>query len=1182
MATLRELIIKVSADSGSFQREIARASRMGQDYYRTMQNGGRQAASAARESERALSDLTSGFATAGRAAAAAAAAFATGKIVAIADEWTSVNARLKQASASTEDFAVSQSRLMAISQSTGTAFSSNANLFSRAAASMREFGYSSSDVLKITEAVSTGLKLSGASTEEAGSVITQFSQALAQGVLRGEEFNAVNESGDRVIRALAAGMGVARKDLKAMADQGKLTIDKVVPALISQLGTLQSEFASMPQTVGGAMQKVENSFMAWIGGVNSATGATQSLSGGLTGVAGILDSFTHSAVSGALNDVANNISMITTVSGALVGVGLAKYLSGVVTSATGATASLISAAKAEVALAVAQDKAAQSSVAAARANVYRAQQALQRAKSADVQAAQQERVAAAEAKVAAAQARLTTAQASGTATEKVKARTALERAQAALVAAKNTDAQAVAERRLAAAQTGLSNNLANRVSAQSNLNSVTAVGTRLLGGALGLVGGIPGLVMLGAGAWYAMYQNQEQARQSAQEYARTISEVIKATRTMSLPEADDNRVKAVAALAEQNRLIEEQEKKVADVQRQIDDLNKSRSQPGITSENDANIVKSLGILTDQLTVEENKLNAARDRAKTIQEALESVERRRNDLIREQAWRQNEAYYSLLKMTGAHSEFNRLMSLGNTLLSARNGLVKVPMALPQASVSDKDAKALLNKQRQAELAGLTGIAKVNRQVDFDLQDMGRDGPNNSTFASQYRAAAEKDYNNTQNEAAAQKAKADATREAEKADRAAASQAEQYSRKMADLSVAIEVQKVRATDGEKAADLYAAANQAGTKWTDEQRKAIRESSAELARWTQRAEENVKKQRDQAEALKQLTEAARKFKDEATAATDTAGMTDRQRQRFDETQQVERQFDKTDKGAAAIAARSAALTELDNKYRAIAESEANWRNGASRGYSTWLEEMSNISGTVSDGVKSSLDGAFSNVTSMLEGNKVSWKSWGISVLQILEKVALQMAVVNVLGTSGASGSSGLLGSLVSGIAGFIGGGGTSSVMSSTSSTVVTGQSFSVPTPHLNALGSVYDSPSLSAYSNGVYSTPKTFAFAKGAGIFGEAGPEAIMPLTRAADGSLGVRAVNSGVNNVQTASGSPQVYITIEGNGNTSVQTDGGMTEQFGKEIGSYVERRYRELMARDIAPGGAVWNLAKGGR
>lgn len=40
MATLRELIIKVSANSQSFQTEIARASRMGADYYKTMQNGG--------------------------------------------------------------------------------------------------------------------------------------------------------------------------------------------------------------------------------------------------------------------------------------------------------------------------------------------------------------------------------------------------------------------------------------------------------------------------------------------------------------------------------------------------------------------------------------------------------------------------------------------------------------------------------------------------------------------------------------------------------------------------------------------------------------------------------------------------------------------------------------------------------------------------------------------------------------------------------------------------------------------------------------------------------------------------------------------------------------------------------------------------------------------------------------
>ena len=356
MATLRELIIKISANSQSFQTEISRASRMGQDYYRTMQNGGRQAAAAARESERALSDLTAGFASAGRAAAAATAAFATGKIVQIADEWNSVNARLKQASSSADDFAASQRQLMEISQRTGTAFSDNANLFSRAAASMREYGYSSDEVLKITEAVSTGLKLSGANTQEASSVITQFSQALAQGVLRGEEFNAVNEAGDRVIRALAAGMGVARKDLKAMADQGMLTADKVVPALISQLGTMRGEFEAMPQTVSAATTKVENAFMAWVGGANEATGAT-------------------SALVAVLNTVSDNIDTVATAAGALAAIGGARYLGGMFGDLGNQAAQLIDARKNEIALASARAESATQSQRKAAADAIAAERA---------------------------------------------------------------------------------------------------------------------------------------------------------------------------------------------------------------------------------------------------------------------------------------------------------------------------------------------------------------------------------------------------------------------------------------------------------------------------------------------------------------------------------------------------------------------------------------------------------------------------------------------------------------------------------------------------------------------------------------------------------------------------------------------------------------------------------------
>lgn len=1153
MAALRELIIKISANSQSFQSEIARASRMGADYYRTMQNGGRQAAAAARESERALSDLTAGFASAGKAAAAASAAFATGKIVQIADEWNSVNARLKQASSSADDFAASQRQLMEISQRTGTAFLDNANLFSRAAASMREYGYSSDEVLKITEAVSTGLKLSGANTQEASSVITKFSQALAQGVLRGEEFNAVNESGDRVIRALAAGMGVARKDLKSMADQGQLTIDKVVPALVGQLDNLQDEFKSLPQTVSGSLQKVTNSFMQWVGGIDQATGATAGLSGGLDSLAQTLDAFTSSAVSGALNDVADNMSTITTVAGALVGVGLARYLSGVVTSATSATGALISAAKSEVALAVAQDKAAQSAVAASRAEVYRAQQAVQRSRSADVQAAQQEKIAAAEAKVTAAQARLTTALATGTATEKVRARTALERAQAGLVAAKNADAQAVAERRLSATQASLSRNLANRVSTQSNLNSVTSVGTRLMSGALGLIGGVPGLVMLGAGAWYAMYQNQEQARRSAQEYASQIDDIREKTSRMSLSETDDNRGRTVGALVEQNRLIDEQARKVGDLKSQIDDLNASRGKPGITSENDANILRAIAIVTDQLAVEEGKLNDMRDKSRGIQQALEEIERRRNDLIREQAWRQNAVYQSLIMMNGQHTEFNKLLGLGNQLLMARQGLANVPLRLPQADLDKKQTDAIEKSRRDLELSRLKGEAKERLRLSYAADDLGL------TSDPQFQTGRQELINNglaewRNNEANKPKAKGGKT-EGEKTEDVYKRLIKQQKEQIALQGQNTELAKVKyqVSQGELAS------------LTEAQKKTVLQNAALI---------------DQVKLREQLRNYEANLADSnasARAANEAQllgyGQGTRFRERLQEQFNLRKEFEQ--KNTDLLRQRQAGeidetfyqqglalnkryleerLRDQEGYYSASDAQRDDWMTGLSEGYANWVDEATDYSSMAADGMKQAMGGAVTTITDMLNGNVDSWKDWGVSVLKIIQNVLVNMAVANGVSS---------IGSLFS----F----GASSAATASSGTAIqnAGANFT-----FNAKGNVYDSPSLSAYSNGVFQTPQLFAFAKGAGVFAEAGPEAIMPLTRAADGSLGVRAVGA----PQVSGGVPSVNF-----GDINIQ--GGSPQAASQGTAGAAGRQLKDAITGVIneqasMPGSPLWRLIKG--
>ncbi|MED5704523.1 phage tail tape measure protein [Enterobacter hormaechei] len=1099
MATLRELIIKISANSQSFQTEISRASRMGQDYYRTMQNGGRQAAAASRETQRALADLTgqlnSAKASAVGLAGAFAGAYATGHLISLADEWSSVNARLKQASKSSDDFKESQRALMDISQRTGTAFSDNASLFARSAASMREYGYSSEEVLKVTEAISTGLKLSGASTSEASSVITQFSQALAQGVLRGEEFNSVNENGDRVIRALASGMGVARKDLKAMADQGQLTADKVVPALISQLGALQDEYSAMPQTVASATTKIENAFLAWVGGANEATGAT-------------------SALTGALNAISDNINTVASAAGVLAAIGGSRFIGGMIGDLGSQTAQLVEARKNEIALA------------AARAST----------------ATQSQRKAAADA---------------------IAAERAYQLAQSELVLAKNTNAEATAtqnaiskRRAMITANAALVQSNRAVAASQQALNSATSVLGLVKTGAtglLGLVGGLPGLLMLGAGAWYTMYQNQEQARRSAQEYAGQIDEIRQKTSQMSLTETDENRGQTVEALVEQNRLVDEQAKKVGELKNQIDDLNASRGKPGITSENDANILKAIAIVTDQLAVEEGKLNDMRDKSRGIQQALEEIERRRNDLIREQAWRQNAVYQSMIMMNGQHTEFNRLLGLGNQLLMARQGLANVPLRLPQADLDKKQTDALEKSRRDLELSRRKGEAKERLRLSYAADDLGL------TSDPQFQTGRQEFINNglaewRNNEANKPKAKGGKT-EGEKTEDVYKRLIKQQKEQIALQGQNTELAKVKyqVSQGELAS------------LTEAQKKTVLQNAALI---------------DQVKLREQLRNYEANLADSnasARAANEAQllgyGQGTRFRERLQEQFNLRKEFEQ--KNTDLLRQRQAGeidetfyqqglalnkryleerLRDQEGYYTASDAQRDDWMTGLSEGYANWVDEATDYSSMAADGMKQAMGGAVTTITDMLNGNVDSWKDWGVSVLKIIQNVLVNMAVANGVSS---------IGSLFS----F----GASSAATASSGTAIqnAGANFT-----FNAKGNVYDSPSLSAYSNGVFQTPQLFAFAKGAGVFAEAGPEAIMPLTRAPNGDLAVRAVGM----PQVSGGVPSVnFGDINIQGGSPQASSQGTAGAAGRQLKDAITGVINEQASM---PGSPLWRLIKG--
>lgn len=1058
MATLRELIIKISANSQSFQSEISRASRMGNDYYRVMQTGGRQAAAASRETQRALAEVTNQINTAKSSAlgmaGAFAGAFATGHLISLADEWSSVNARLKQASQSSDDFTESQRALMDISQRTGTAFSDNASLFARSAASMREYGYSSQQVLDVTEAISTGLKLSGASTAEASSVITQFSQALAQGVLRGEEFNSVNENGDRVIRALAAGMGVARKDMKAMADQGLLTADKVVPALISQLGTMRGEFEAMPQTVSAATTKIENAFMAWVGGANEATGATATL------------------VS-VMNGVADNIDTVAAAAGVLASIGGARYLGGKLSDLGSETANLIDARKNEIALAAARAESATQS---------------QRKAAADALAAER----------------------------------AYQLAQSELALAKNTNAEALAtQNAIAKRQAMIAANAAlvqsNRAVATSQeaLNKMTSAMNLVKAGASGLlslVGGIPGILMLGAGAWYAMYQKQEQARESAIQYASTLDEVVEKSKQMSPAQIN-------GAIADAGDSIDALKRKLNDLRDQQDSASASIKQY-------TDLAKQFGVENDTNNgYVINAIKYQREYDKISRDIAETTSRL-NQTISNQNKLQGEAINKTVEMVGAVGSLTEMYDRLNKVTKQFTPVSPSKYAGPVLPALDsKQQQAIEKAQRQLELSGLQGLDKARKQAEFDASDLNLPAGWREKYVSMEVESA-RQLQAIRDSSRNKGGKSEAEKTVDTYDKLIKQQKEQIA--LAGQNTELAKLKYQVSQGELAT------------LTESQKQTLLQNAALI---------DQQKIREQLAAYEvNLADANASARASNQAELTGYGQGSRMRERMQEMLRIREEFQQKNvdlqrQYQSGDISEELYRQELDLNKRYLAErlrdqqgfyaasdaQRSDWTAGMREGFANWADTASDYASQSADLVNNAMTGLVGNISDALAGNKVDWEDWASSVLQSMQKIILNAMLVDSLRSTSNSGFFSSIGGMFGAGAGAVSGSTPSGAYNSAASGL-----------QLNAKGGAYASASLSAYSNSIVSSPTYFAFAKGAGLMGEAGPEAIMPLTRSADGSLGVRvvgsqspAVGNGINQHITQ------HFTISGNGDAALK-------------------------------------------
>ncbi|EPC6177835.1 tape measure protein [Serratia marcescens] len=460
---------------------------------------------------KAVGSTEKAFSSLSRVAVSLSAALSVQQVAQYANAWVDVNNKLVNAVRPSEQLADVTQRVFDISQETRSGLESTATLYGRLERATRSAGTSTEDLAKLTMTINKGLVVSGATAEEASSTMIQLSQALASGVLRGEEFNSISENGSRLAVALADSLGVTVGQLRAMAAEGKLTTDVVVKGLLSQGDVIAKEFGNTIQTMGQAFQIAGNNITKFIGESTSVQSG--------------LKVFNDAVVS-----LSENVDVAAGVVTAFAVVLGGRYV-GSLAMATQAKVSDMLASQAH-ASAVAADAAA-----AANAAAVTARKALL-----DKEAALSS--------LALAQAEYNVAKGTN--------------AEAFALQNLNTAKSVAIQRSAVFAEAQLAQAAATTTATTAAAAATTTIGG-LARGALSLIGGPAGAAMIAGAALFYFYQKAQQAKQESIDFADKLDGVIAKMRTMSNVQLAAEIDKAVKSINAQSGELKNNEARLADL-----------------------------------------------------------------------------------------------------------------------------------------------------------------------------------------------------------------------------------------------------------------------------------------------------------------------------------------------------------------------------------------------------------------------------------------------------------------------------------------------------------------------------------------------------------------------------------------------------------------------------------------
>lgn len=242
----------------------------------------RKAAAANDNVARSADKVTASFgkwhAAAVRVAAAmgtVAGAFSIAALTRYADAWSDMQSRVGAAIKNMDAAPAMMQRIVDIANASYSPLDQTVEIYGRNVAVLRDLGRTATEAADFTEALNHALVTTATKGQDADVVLNALSRSIAIGGLRSMEFETIMSRSPRVLEAIADELGTNVIQLRALAQQGKVTGDVIVNALINNLEKLRAEAAEMPATIGDAFVRIQTNLTAFVGTMDKAAGASE-------------------------------------------------------------------------------------------------------------------------------------------------------------------------------------------------------------------------------------------------------------------------------------------------------------------------------------------------------------------------------------------------------------------------------------------------------------------------------------------------------------------------------------------------------------------------------------------------------------------------------------------------------------------------------------------------------------------------------------------------------------------------------------------------------------------------------------------------------------------------------------------------------------------------------------------